>query len=701
MYSLKIVFCFIATIITLRYNLALIGFDCGGRHLNITVVSLLDVGECDIDYQPPNTTQIPLQLLQLSDYTSTEVIQCKVEISRTAYYCGMHSHISLVSNGKAEYLHDTKYDACLRMFQYGSFQLDVGPRDYPLKGIKANQTTSFSYTMAGEIYDNGACEGVKFEDPYGRWDNVVIQATIKITLKSYYAPIRLNAGKIILKSGTVCSLTDGACLDPDDGYTFWRPMPADSCKFGQYDVLFQGPAVKITTNDDNSPVVYSLTTQDVTFALTATKAFSLCGYNLLRTEHPKLFILEVKNGDTFKKPSPISVDNLDIFTYMNSKFVYVEKHVRSQMSSLYRNVMQQKCELERQVLTNALSFATLQPDEFAYRLMKQPGYMAVTTGEAVHVIKCIPVETAIRKTEGCYTELPVTVRNASLFLTPKSRILTKFGNARECNNELPTLHHVEDTWIQFTPKPQAIQLPPQQLKPMTQLSWKYSTPGALAISGIYSENDIQKLRDHIMFPAEKPALLNDVVRQITGHQVHPGGASMYNLLDEASLNKIVESTTTKVWQGFVSFGSATAGIMGIFIIIRVIKIVIDTAIHGYALHTVYGCGLHLLGAIWSSLTHLLLHLARPPPRKRSRDDDQNQHQELFPIQKSIGTHQATPVASSNIILNAPTSLTTNPSTTTTPMTTETLIASPYYTLANDRTGDREQTPQRVSGFVLK
>jgi len=57
-------------------------------------------------------------------------------------------------------------------------------------------------------------------------------------------------------------------------------------------------------------------------------------------------------------------------------------------------------------------------------------------------------------------------------------------------------------------------------------------------------------------------------------------------------------------------------------IIRLIKLVIDTAIHGYALHTVYGCSLHLLGALWSSLANLLLHLARESTR-RSGDDNQN------------------------------------------------------------------------------
>jgi len=119
-----------------------------------------------------------------------------------------------------------------------------------------------------------------------------------------------------------------------------------------------------------------------------------------------------------------------------------------------------------------------------------------------------------------------------------------------------------------------------------------------------------------MFPAEKPALHNTVVRGLTGHSINGDAISMYSLLDEASLNKIVENTASRVWRGFVTFGSATAGIFGILLVIRIVKLVVDTAIHGYALHTAYGCSMHLLGAVWSSVTHLLLYLARGPINKQ-------------------------------------------------------------------------------------
>lgn len=591
---------------------AIIGYDCGGHLMNITTISLLGVDDCDLNVKVANSTDVYVQLLQLSNYNYAEVIQCKVEVSKTIHYCGMHSHISAVRNGRSEYLHETTHLTCLRMFTDGV--LSMGAANI-IEGLKPNQTVYRSLTLAGTVNNDGTCKGTQYSDPYGTWNDVIVQAVVRISLKSSYVPVNLNNGKIILKSGTTCSLSEGFCIDSDDGYTYWKPMPTSSCNFQQYDVLYEGTARKIQDDSDNSksPVVYSLVTQDITFALTKTTEQPLCGYTLLRTEHPKLFILETQRGNTFASRGTIPVNNLDIFAYVNSKFVYVEKHIRSQMTSLYHNVLQQRCELEKQVLKNTLSFATLLPDDFAYRLMKGPGYMAVVAGEVVHIVKCIPVELMARPVEKCYNEFPVSFVNSSWFITPKSRILTKFGTERECNNLLPMMYRIEDTWIQLLPKTIEA-LPPQNLKPMTKLTWKYITPGPLAVSGIYSEQEIEKLRDHIMFAAEKPALLHSVARGMSGHPTSDG-ASFYNLFDQDTLDRIAKDTASKVWEGFITFGSASAGIFGIFIIIRLIKVIIDTTIHGYALHSVYGCSLHLIGAIWSSVTHLLIYLAHPPEKR--------------------------------------------------------------------------------------
>ena len=45
--------------------------------------------------------------------------------------------------------------------------------------------------------------------------------------------------------------------------------------------------------------------------------------------------------------------------------------------------------------------------------------MALVAGEVIHIVKCIPVQVKIRKTDECYIELPVWLKNNSMFLTQK------------------------------------------------------------------------------------------------------------------------------------------------------------------------------------------------------------------------------------------------------------------------------------------
>ena len=104
---------------------------------------------------------------------------------------------------------------------------------------------------------------------------------------------------------------------------------------------------------------------------------------------------------------------MDIFTYFRSEFMYVKRHVRTEGNRLYHVVLTQRCIIEEQVFRNTLTLATQSPDEFAYHLMKGPGYMSVIAGEVVHIVKSIPVEVKYRKTEKCYLQLPVFKGNQS------------------------------------------------------------------------------------------------------------------------------------------------------------------------------------------------------------------------------------------------------------------------------------------------
>lgn len=582
----------------------LLGYDCAGPNLNITTVSLNNVGECTAPNEAPPSKETYIQLLQLSDFSHTEVIQCRVEIDRTIYYCGMSSHVSIVHNGRQNYLHELDERGCRKLQETGI--LSLSPASV-IVGIRKNSTTSRAVTLGGSLTTSGACKGTQYSDAFGSCDGVVIQATVKIIITNYQADVNLINNKIMLQAGTHCPLTDGTCLDVEGNAAFWTTEPTDSCQFNRYDVLFEGIAIKHQNPDSSAqnPDVFSLTTQETTFALAAKSTKHLCGYTLIRTEHPKLYILETQKGRTFTGKKPIAVNNLDIFSYMNSKFIYVEKHIRTQIESLYRDVVIQRCNLERQVIQNALNSASMHPEKFAKTIMKTHGFMAVVLGEVAHIIKCAPVDVSVRRTQECYNELPVTYRNESRFLSPISKILLKTGTQIECDPLLPSLYNIDNNWYRFSP--QGISVPaPQELHPISQPTWNYNPIGNLASSGIYTMEEIDQLRDRIMFPAERAGLLNSIARGTAGYSVASGSISIRNLLDNQAIEQIAESTIRKMWHGFEKFGLISAGFFAIAFIISLGKAIIDIFIQGYTLHSLYGWSFMLIGALWNSITHLLI-----------------------------------------------------------------------------------------------
>ena len=101
---------------------AITGFDCGSNQSNITTLSSLEVGECDLPRSQVYVKSTYIQLLQLTGFSNTKVIQCKIEIRRPISHCGMHFHSSIVAHGHSEYLHDVTRDQCNQMYTIGTFQ---------------------------------------------------------------------------------------------------------------------------------------------------------------------------------------------------------------------------------------------------------------------------------------------------------------------------------------------------------------------------------------------------------------------------------------------------------------------------------------------------------------------------------------------------------------------------------------------------
>ncbi|XP_043495660.1 uncharacterized protein LOC122519917 [Polistes fuscatus] len=322
---------------------ALLGYDCGGTAANITTVSLLETGECDLPNTTVNKTKTFVQLLQLVDYDSTMVFQCRVEIDRTIYYCGMSSHISAVHNGRRVYLLEISREVCNSIIKTGTLSLNSFTQ---ISGLKVNTTDFRSITLAGSIGIDGRCQGTQYSDADGTWESVVVQGVVRTNIKTYTGIVKIKDNSIALRGHIQCSFSEETCFTDENGNAFWTVIPRSSCHFEMYSALYEGEAVKMTTLDNNSHI-YAVTEGETTFALMGKQEENVCGYKLIRTEHPKLFILETGRDRTFTSRTKLSTNNMDLFTYVNSKFVYVEKHHQNQMENLYNNVLQQRCKLEK------------------------------------------------------------------------------------------------------------------------------------------------------------------------------------------------------------------------------------------------------------------------------------------------------------------------------------------------------------------
>ncbi|XP_066589317.1 uncharacterized protein [Prorops nasuta] len=587
----------------LQLTKSFIAYDCGMPSINITTLDTLHIRDCNKPISDPQVTDTAIQLLQIKDFSSIHVKQCKIEILRTVLRCGMYSHVSAVNEGLIGYIEEVAKDECIKIHNTKSFSTRRATFDQ----IIINQTISRPITLAGSLASDGTCAGEYYSDYYGSWNSVVVFGQIKFTMTDYQASVNLEKNEIILRSGIRCGFTSESCMDSEDGNTYWE-VKQTNCNSKSFSILYEGPANK-TIDKEKKETVFSVASDSVSFALASRGSEKICGYPITKTEHPKLFIIDGSTEHHFFHDLEYDPKNLDIFVYLNSKLIFLERHMRHQIINLYNEVAVKHCELSNQLLRTELSTQAIRPADFAYSFMKKKGYMSYRAGETVHISKCLPVEVTVRETKECYQELPVSRGNISLFMTPVTRILVNTANKIQCNKIVAPMYYVNDQWIKLSPEIHRV-IPPEVIASNLNINWTYEAPINLASGGIYSDKDIKQLKEVIMFPLEKPTVLNTIAREATGHYSQNHGLQLNTLLDKEALQSTIKETWNKIFNDFEKIGNLSAIVMGIWMVGKIIKFIIDTLIHGYALHAVYGWSLYLVGAVWDSITNLLLHLRR-------------------------------------------------------------------------------------------
>ena len=103
----------------------------------MSTYSLVDSGKCDFHEEDRQIANATTELLQLTEFKISQVIQCKIEISRTIYNCRMFSHLGPVENGLQEYLYEVSAGQCKFILVTGIFMYE---NSHTIADIRVNET---------------------------------------------------------------------------------------------------------------------------------------------------------------------------------------------------------------------------------------------------------------------------------------------------------------------------------------------------------------------------------------------------------------------------------------------------------------------------------------------------------------------------------------------------------------------------------
>ncbi|APG78738.1 putative glycoprotein [Hubei diptera virus 11] len=639
MFILKLLFNYILFV---HYSYALIAFDCESKISERRTFSLVETNPCIPIVHNITTSIEKIQVVQPRVFDKLEYIQCMITISHQIFRCGktidtfqaggIYSEVVEVSRSQCEDLHK------LRTFNYFGVQIKLE---------KGNSVTKLSTETFGSIDSDGSCTpgNGQLHANNRVYSRAVRTSNIEITLIKSLGTIDIDEKKFILEDTTKCRYEDFECFSVNNGYSYWEEANDKiHCPESQeYTVLFEGACTKIIeTKDGFSITSYLMNIDDYDFQITRRdKQIRLCGQLGWATEHPKLSIIEEQQnlGFNLKPDKTLFNKEVNLMTYFNSKLLYIMKHTKDQVDSLYQKISHDRCNSETRIVNSMMTLALISPLEFAYEYFQSPGYTATVRGEVIHVGKCQPVHVNYTSSiDKCYNELPVTYDGNLAFMLPRTRILSKIGTEVDCSGLINIMYKLTDSWYSVsrdlihTHKPEIISITPNDI-------WEFKMISGLAESGIYSQRDLDQVQKILMNPVEKEILSSRILRTLDGASSLPTGYSLYNTFTPQDLERLTKNTVSTFFMVFygkmTTIGNFFSFLLALFMILRFIKFILNSIINWTYLYRTVGLSWKLIFCWWENLVH---HWVRDSKTQSTKQTDQ----ELVHIEVPIEDNDNTP-----------------------------------------------------------
>lgn len=608
----------------------LVAYDCTKEGSNYTAISIRDIQPCAEADSEFETAEIGIRVIQRNDIRLVKVETCLVEITRLISYCGMHSHSSIVEGGLSNFVHQLGSSECTDLHRYKSVKM----YGQVIGNVNMNGTTTASLTLLGSVDVTGSCDGATYHEAGRTWKNVVITAAVKIVTRDYLARVKLEENEISLIGGVTCPFLKGYCFDTTLGETVWQDDPTSSCD-KYLSLVYRGRASKVEQKSSKELYVV-IDKGDRIFALSLVKKTWICNQEVWQTEHPRLLVIDENEGQrVFIQPQlELLPENTDLVSYVNSKFLYVEQSYKREINKLYTDTIYRRCLVHREVLRNRLLLAPTTPSAISQILQDERGYVGRVLGEVLYIMKCVPTVVRIRRTERCFHELPISVNNQSKFMAPVTRIIQSHAEEIECNGVTPPLYYVDNEWIGLTPHP-TIKKAPKELRVESPAKLEFNPIQPVGQYGLYTQEEVSKVQRILTFGTERKAVENYITRRVAGLEAGNQGFATLNIFDPAEMKELAQSTFRQLWGWFSDVGVFMSGLIGFYMIFRVLKYGISVVINGLHLYQTIGCGIALMASLWNTLTFWVVQ--RQQKRSTESQDDKEEAVTTVEVSQPQGT----------------------------------------------------------------
>lgn len=583
----------------------IVAYDCNQPRMNMTSISTVTTPQCDLDGKNITVSKTRVAITQSALFREVSYIRCLVITRNFVSRCGktidtihagaMYSEVLDISRSDCETLVNKK--------QY-RFISGNGPIDIK---IEHGQTRT-SLVSRGYISEGSCTPGIPFTKNGIVYDRPIVNTELEIRQVKGKASIDLEE-KTIKIEGKQFELKPESAFDADLGTIFWKIPRPDCSGDNPKSLIYEGAADLVTDISGNRYIQVTHSGYDFQILLENYTLF-ICGLASQKTEHPKLFVTLLNEGQpSLNLKNNIKPSEVSMLNYINSKIVYSYRHVRDNVVSLYQAFKQDRCKTHNRITENLMTLATTSPKEFAYAYGGQ-GYTAVTRGEIVYLAKCTPVAVIPDLNQvGCFNEMPVLLNNKTLFMTPRSRILIPVGTPVDCLPDMMPKFKVGPAWYHISPHGLMRSPDPQTIVP-DSFEYHFVELKGITQGGLYSSAIIEKYQKAIVSPMMSEVITSRVASSVEGAGVMPEGYSISNAFGEKDFS-IIGSKIGDFWsrlsQGMQKTGSWFGFLIFTFACYKCVIYLLSCLINYRELRKEVGCLLAIPLCLVEAVANMVFH----------------------------------------------------------------------------------------------